>query len=202
MFAMPRDGGMQVKRQLLFIQGAGEGTHDEWDNKLVHSLSQALGPSYEIRYPQMPDEDNPGYDAWKAALEREFVALDDGAVLVGHSLGATVLVNALAEQPPEREFGAIFLIAPPFFGEGGWQSDDLKLPSDLGARLPGGVAVHFYYGLEDETVPLSHIELYEGVVPQAYVFRLPGRDHQLNNDLREVAAAIESLEAESESRLR
>ena len=184
-----------MKHQVLFIQGAGEGTHDEWDNKLVHSVSQALGPDYEVHYPRMPDEDNPGYDAWKATLEREFAALDDGAVLVGHSFGGTVLVNMLAEQPLEREFGAIFLIAPPFFGEGGWPGDDLELPSDLGARLPGGVAVHLYYGLEDETVPPSHIELYARAVPQARVYRLPGRDHQLNDDLREVAAAIESLEA-------
>ena len=24
---------MRVKRQLLFVQGGGKGTHDEWDNK-------------------------------------------------------------------------------------------------------------------------------------------------------------------------
>ncbi|MEP7191263.1 MAG: hypothetical protein ABI903_00175 [Actinomycetota bacterium] len=29
---------MTEDRQILFIQGGGAGTHDEWDNKLVESL--------------------------------------------------------------------------------------------------------------------------------------------------------------------
>ena len=86
-----------VKRQLLFIQGGGAGVHDEWDDKLVESLRRELGPDYEIRYPRMPNEDDPRYAAWKTAIERELAALDDGAILVGHSIGATILVNALAE---------------------------------------------------------------------------------------------------------
>jgi predicted alpha/beta hydrolase family esterase len=186
---------MPVNRQLLFIQGGGAGTHDDWDNQLVESLGRALGSNYEIRYPRMPSEDDPSYTAWKATVEKELAALDDGAILVGHSLGGAVLVKVLAEEPPERQLGAIFLISAPFVGEGGWPADDLKLPRDLGARLPKGVAVHFYYGLEDETAPPSHADLYARAVPQGHVHRLPGRDHQLNNDLREVAAAIESREA-------
>ena len=34
---------MTETRQILFIQGAGEGTYDEWDDKLVDSLRRALG---------------------------------------------------------------------------------------------------------------------------------------------------------------
>jgi len=186
---------MGVKRQLLFVQGGGAGAHDEWDSKLVESLGRELGPDYEIRYPRMPNEDDPSYAAWKATIEREFATLDDGAILVGHSVGATILVNALAEEPSERKFGAIFLIAAPFVGKGGWPGDDLKPPRDLGARLPRGLPIHFYHGLDDETAPPSHAELYARAVPQARVHRLPGRNHQLNDDLKEVGAAIRSLEA-------
>jgi predicted alpha/beta hydrolase family esterase len=193
---------VRVNRQLLFVQGGGTGAHDGWDSKLVESLGRSLGPDYEIRYPQMPNEGDPKYVTWRLALERELAALDDGAILVGHSLGGTMLLNALAERRSEQEFRAVFLISAPFVGEGGWPSDDLRLPRDLGARLPRGVAVHIYHGLEDETAPPSHAELYARAVPQARIHRLPGRDHQLNNDLREVATAIESLEPDSESRSR
>ena len=180
--------------QLLFVQGGGKGTHDEWDNKLVASLQNELGQDYEIRYPRMPDEDDPRYALWKAALERVFGTLRDGAILVGHSVGGTILVKVLAEQLSAREFGALFLIAAPFVGDDGWSADDLQFPPDLGARLPTGVPIHFFHGLADEVAPPSHVELYARAVPQARVHRLPGRDHQLNNDLREVAAAILSLE--------
>ena len=186
---------MTRTRQILFIQGGGVGAHDEWDDKLVESLRRELGDGYEVRYPRMPDEDDPSYARWSAAIRRELADLDDDAVVAGHSVGATILINTLAEQPPERGLGMIVLIAAPFVGEGGWPSDDFELPSDLGARLPQGVRVHVFHGLQDETAPPSHAGRYAQVIPQAQVHRLPGRDHQLNNDLSEVAKAISTSKA-------
>ena len=74
-----------MPHQVLFIQGGGSGAHDEWDNKLVDSLRRELGPDYEVHYPRMPNEADPNYARWKAALEKEFSGLSDGAILVGHS---------------------------------------------------------------------------------------------------------------------
>jgi predicted alpha/beta hydrolase family esterase len=182
-----------MKNQLLFIQGGGANVHDEWDDKLVASLERTLGRGWDIRYPRMPSEDDPHYAAWKPAIEREIAALDDGAILVGHSLGGTMLVNALADQPPEREIGAVVLIAPPFVGQGGWPGEEFATPANLGERLPAEAPVHIFHGDADETAPPAHADLYARAVPQAKVHRLPGRDHQLNNDLAEVAEVIESL---------
>lgn len=181
---------MKVARQILFIQGGGAGVHDEWDHKLVKSLTRELGEEYAVRYPRMPNEGDPSYARWSKAIRREIAALDDDAVLVGHSVGGTIAMNALAEQPPARRPGLIVLIAAPFVGVGGWPGDEFELPSDLGARLPQGVRVLVFHGLEDETAPPSHAELYAHAIPQAEVHRLPDRDHQLNNDLSEVAREI------------
>ncbi|MFG2110995.1 alpha/beta fold hydrolase [Micromonospora chersina] len=181
---------MAGTRQILFIQGGGVGTHDEWDDKLCDSLRQELGDGYEVRYPRMPDEDDLSYARWSAAIRREMAALDGGAVVVGHSVGATILVNALAERPPEQEIRAIVLVAAPFVGAGGWPGDEFELPHDLGARLPQGVPVQVFHGLQDETAPPSHADLYARAIPQAQLHLLPGRDHQLNNDLSEVAKTI------------
>ena len=181
---------MARTRQILFIQGGGAGVHDEWDDKLVESLRRELGSEYEVRYPRMPDEGDPSYARWGTAIRREMAALDDGAVVAGHSVGATILVNALAEQPPDKRLGAIVLIAAPFVGEGGWPTDEFELASDLGASLPPGAQVHVFHGLQDETAPPSHADLYALAIPQAQVHQLSGRDHQLNNDLSEVAEAI------------
>ena len=142
----------------------------------------------------MPDEDDPSYARWSAAIRREMADLDAGAVVVGHSVGATILINALAEQPPVRELGAIVLIAAPFVGEGGWPSDDFEPTSDLGARLPQGVRVDVFHGLQDDTALPAHAALYAQVIPQAHVHLLAGRNHQLNNDLSEVGKAINATE--------
>jgi hypothetical protein len=181
---------MTGTRQILFIQGGGAGAHDEWDDQLVDSLRRELGDHHEVRYPRMPDEDDPSHARWSPVIRREMADLDDGAVVTGHSVGATFLIAALAEQPPERRLGAIVLIAAPFVGRGCWPGDEFELPSNLGARLPHGLRVHVFHGLQDETAPPSHADLYARVIPQAQVHLLRGRDHQLNNDLSEVARTI------------
>jgi predicted alpha/beta hydrolase family esterase len=182
-----------MTNQVLFIQGGGEGVHDEWDNKLVVSLGRELGPDYEIRYPRMPNESDPKYALWKAALKKEFAKLADDAILVGHSIGATILIHALAEEPSDLSLSGIFLIAAPFVGKGGWSSEDIEPIPDLGARLQERWRAYLYHGSDDDTAPFGHVDLYEKAIPQAVVRRLAGRNHQLNEDLSEVAADIRRL---------
>ena len=69
------DDRMTRNRQILFIQGGGAGAHDEWDDKLVDSLRRGLGAGREVRYPRMPDEDDPSYATWSPAIRREMSAL-------------------------------------------------------------------------------------------------------------------------------
>ena len=186
-------GPLNETRHVLFIQGAGERTHDEWDDKLVDSLRRGLGDGYELRYPRMPAEDDPSAETWGPAIAQAMATLEPGAVVVGHSVGGTILIHALAEQPPEREPAAIVLVAAPFVGEGGWPGDEFELSGDLGAHLPRGMQVYVFHGLDDETAPPLHADLYAQSIPQARVHRLPARDHQLNDDLSEVATAIRAL---------
>jgi predicted alpha/beta hydrolase family esterase len=179
-----------MNTQILFVQGGGEGTHDSWDNKLVDSLRKSLGPGYEIRYPTMPDEADPRYAAWKAALRHELSALEPGAILIGHSLGGAILINVLAERSP-GPVKAIVLIAAPFIGAGGWTIEEIE-PAGLAARLPR-VPIFLYHGSADAIVPVAHVELYAEAIPGAHVRRLDGRDHQLNDDLADVARELRAL---------
>jgi len=182
-----------MTKQVLFIQGGGAGAHDDWDCKLVASLTRGLGPGYDIRYPRMPNEGDPSYAAWKTALEREIAALDDAAVLVGHSVGGTILINALAEHTPRQELAGVFLISAPFVGPGGWPSEDIEPKRDLGARLPPATPIYLYHGSKDDTAPCAHVDLYKQAISHAQVRKLEGRDHQLNDDLSEVAADISRI---------
>jgi hypothetical protein len=182
-----------MAKQVLFIQGAGEGVHDRWDDKLVASLEHELGEDYAVRYPRMPGEDNPSYPAWKAALMGEFNSLYDGAILVGHSVGGVILLHVLAEELSVPRFSGLFVVAAPFIGEGGWQSDDIDDRKDLSKCLPPDVPVYFYHGIDDDEVPTAHVHLYANIIPHAVVRTLRHRDHQLNNDMSDVARDIRSI---------
>src|SRR5262245_26164609 len=140
-----------MTNQVLFIQGGGERTHDEWDNNILESLERELGPDYAVRYPRMPHEADPNYAEWNAALKRELASLDEGAFLVGHSIRATMFIRTLAHDPPKLTIGGIFVIAAPFIGDDGWHSADIGPLFDLGAKLSEQTPIYLYHGSEDTT---------------------------------------------------
>jgi len=181
-----------MARQVLFIQGAGEGAHAA-DAALAASLATALGPAYAVRYPPMPAEEDPDDAAWGARIAAELEGMGDSVILVGHSAGAVTLLMFLARSGFGMEkVAGIFLAGAPFFGKGGWHVDGFELPADLGPKLPAA-PIHFYHGDSDEIVPVGHLDLYARAVPQAAIHPLKGRDHQLGGDMSEVAADISAL---------
>ena len=180
-------------KDVLFVQGAGEGAYAA-DAALAESLQSALGAAYRVRYPKMPNEESPDYVSWKSTLVQEISAIGDGATLVAHSAGATILITSLAESGSSVEITGLFLIAPPFIGEGGWSIPDSETTEGVGAKLPQALPIYLYHGRDDDVVPVAHAELYANAIPQAHVRRLDHRDHQLNDDLAEVAADIRTLE--------
>ena len=178
---------------VLFLQGAGAGVHAAWDIHMVESLRRELGPSYVVRYPPMPREEDPRMDQWRAVIEREVASLPPGGVVVGHSFGGTTLIHSLADVSPAPALGALLLIAAPFVGEGGWEMEQIAPRPHLPGRLPADVPIILYHGEADAEVPVAHVDLYAAAIPRARVRRLAGRDHQLNNDVSEVARDIRAL---------
>jgi predicted alpha/beta hydrolase family esterase len=182
-----------MAKQVLFIQGAGEGAFDE-DAKLAANLRQELGPGYQVRYPKMPNEDDASYAAWKRIILDEIEAMGDGAILAGHSVGASVIARVACDGKLPRRIAGIFLVAAPFWHDHEfWHWKEAELPQDASARLPRDVPVFLYHGRNDEIVPFAHVEMYAAMIPQATVHRLDGRNHQLNDDLSEVARDIELI---------
>lgn len=181
-----------MKKQILFVQGGGKGAW-QIDAELVASLRKELGPDYEIRYPRMPYEDDPDATAWKRQLADEIAALGDGAILVAHSIGGTILVDFLAKAKRAKKIAGLFLVAAPFVGEGGWESDAPTSRPDFARGPLSDVPTYLYHGREDQIAPFGHVELYAKALPQAVVRRVDGRDHQLDGDLAVVARDIRGL---------
>lgn len=187
-----------MRTHALFIQGAGQGAYAA-DEKLVASLRQLLGPAYAIQYPAMPHEDDADYALWRVRIASELAAVNDRGLLLGHSVGASMLLKFLAETAVERTIGGIFLLAAPFWGGDGWRYEGftrLALPEGFAARLPEGVPVSLHHSRDNEIVPFAHLGLYARSMPRATLRALDGRRHQLNNDLSEVAGDIRGLQRE------
>jgi predicted alpha/beta hydrolase family esterase len=179
-----------MKRLVLFIHGAGEGAYEE-DGLLAASLQTALGPIYEVRYPKMVNEASPEYADWKPQIASELAALDGEIFLVGHSVGASVLLKYLSEELVEQPVAGLFLLAAPYWGaDEFWSWDEVQLPKDIAAKLAGIPRIFLYHSRDDEIVPIAHLALYAARFPQATIREVDGRGHQFGNDLADIAEDI------------
>jgi len=181
-----------MKRQVLFIHGGGGEAFEE-DEHLVRSLRGALGPDFEVEYPEMPDGAAPEYGKWSARISCELSALDGEVILVGHSLGASILLKHLSEEQVEEPIAGVFLIATPYWETVDWEVTEFELREDFPAALPEDVPIFLYHSRDDEVVPFAHLALYAGRLPRARVREFDDRGHQLGDDLSEVAEDIGKL---------
>ena len=181
-----------MKRRVLIIHGGGQEAYEE-DKKLAVNLQDVLGAAYDVRYPEMPDADSPEYGAWKEQIARELAALDGEVILVGHSLGGSILLKYLSEEEVEKPVAGLFLIAPPYWGADDWEVSEYALQDGFASKLPPELLVFFYHSRDDEVVPFAHLALYREKVAHATFRELDGRGHQLNDDLSEVARDIKGL---------
>ena len=179
-----------MERQVLFIHGGGEGAYEE-DKKLVTNLQEALGTAYDVRYPKMSNTDSP--EAWTDRLASELGTLDSEVILVGHSAGGTILLKYLSEDQIEKSVTGVFLIAPPYFGSGGWEVDENVLENAFASRLPKELPIFFYHSRDDEVVPFEHLSLYTEQLPQAVIRKFNDVGHQFDKNLSDIARDINNL---------
>ena len=180
-----------MKRQLLFVHGGGEGAYEE-GRKMAASLGDALG-GYQAQCPKMPDEDSPQYGAWRDRIASELAELDGEGTLVGHSLGASILLKYISEERTATPIAGAFLVAAPYWGVEDWEVGEYALQEDFASQLLHGLTVFLYHSRDDETVPFAHLALYAEKLPRATVKEFDGRGHQFDDDLSEVARDIGRL---------
>jgi predicted alpha/beta hydrolase family esterase len=181
-----------MKKDVLFIQGSGEKGY-EADAKLAASLQQALGEAYNVHYPPMQTNEAESDFGWPEQIGKEVSHTNSEVILVGHSLGASMLLKFLSENEIKNKIAGIYLISTPFWsGDEDWVKG-LKLKEDFANNLPKNIPIFLYHCRDDEEIPFDHLALYRQKLPQATVREITSGGHQLNNDLAIIAKDIKSL---------
>ena len=149
-------------RKLLFIHGAGVEVDDPQGMPVF--LKRALADRFAVVALQMPEA---GAADWIAELLPLLKALPADAVLVGHSLGGSTLLKAIAEHCPGLNAAGLVLLAPPFWGAPDWDYSEFAPPEGFAAALGEiGTVVHLQ-GRRDEIVDFSHQAMYAAQMPEA-----------------------------------
>jgi len=181
-----------MTKHLIFFHGGGSEEDYEADAKLVDSLKLKLGPGYSVHYPLLPNNGTPELGRRKQ-ISHEISAADDNVFLVGHSLGASMLLACLSEIKIRKKIAAVFLLSTPFWnGDEDWV-EAFKLKPDFAEKIDKKIHLFFYHCHDDEEVPFDQLAIYKQQLPWASFREIPVGGHQLNDDLTIVANDIKSI---------
>jgi predicted alpha/beta hydrolase family esterase len=88
-------------------QGSGPDHWQSW-------LAERLAGGHEVRYPQLPDPDDPRLDAWLSAVDGALTGLPDGGFdVVCHSLSGLLWLHRAARGSAGPAPARVLLAAPP-----------------------------------------------------------------------------------------
>ncbi|PYZ96656.1 hypothetical protein CR205_13225 [Alteribacter lacisalsi] len=183
-----------MKKTVLFIHSGGPQGRREGSSDLAAYLERRLETRFNVVCPKMPNPENPEYIRWKDQLENEWNKLNGDVILVGHSLGGTVLLKYLSEESPNLTISGLFIIASPYWGlDEEWQRKDFILQPDFQDSLPAIPDLFLYHSRDEVIVPFKHHEIYSEKLPQASLRPLEGNQHLFHNGLPILAEDIERL---------
>lgn len=209
-----RFGILGSMKQLVFIHG-GEAYSNEADFKLglesqevdieyttkerwhyVPALQSALGDDWQIIRPGMPCEDNAKYEYWKIWFEKYIPFLQDGVMLVGHSLGAMFLARYLSENELPVRVSKLFLLAVMFTREadhmpGTEDGEYFFVHLDNFAKLDvSAEQIYIVHSKDDPVAPYHHAEQFTAHLPSAELVTFEYKGHFIQERFPELVELI------------
>lgn len=183
--------------EILFIQGAGNVTTEE-ERVIVVALKAKLGVEFTITYPPMPEADYPTYLAWDEVLITNLQSLTGKVILLGHSLGASIILKHFSREPvPDKVIGMV-LLGTPYWKDQSWDVSEYVIEDDFVNNLSKLENIYFYYSLDDEVIPYSHLESYQKLLPQANFRIISGVDHSYHGAIADMIKDLQELASKAQ----
>lgn len=198
-----------MKKQVVIIHGGN--TFDSYDEYLAYLesktlsledlrrsdwkkwLPDALGEEYEVLFPRMPNGNNAKYAEWKILFKKLLPLLNDGVLLIGHSLGGVFLAKFLSEEESPVSIDGLFLIAAPAESSEKESLADFALITDLKKCSDTIPHTFIYHSKDDHIVPFKDALWYREQLPGATFRELDGLGHLNQETFDELLEDIKSV---------
>jgi predicted alpha/beta hydrolase family esterase len=178
---------------VLFIHSAGPQGADQGSDRLLQGLKTSVPGGIDLVAPLMPEPHAPSAEAWIAAVWSAISGIEGDLVLVGHSLGGSTILQALARHGVPGTVGGVVLLSAPFWGEGGWNMAEYALAEDAESALVALPRLIILQGDQDTVVESDHPELYKDLLRSAEIRWLTGVDHEAADAAPSLYAAVHDI---------
>lgn len=157
-------------------------------------LQEKLGKNFRVILPQMPNKKNAKYLEWKIWFDKIVPYLEDGCILIGHSLGGIFLAKYLSEEIVPKKIKALFLVAAPYDDLDFEDSlADFILPAHLGKLIAQVETICIYHSEDDPVVPIADAYKYQKAISKAEVCILKDRQHFNQELFPEIVESIKAV---------
>lgn len=156
------------------------------------SLPEVLGEGYDVFAPVMPNKTNAKFSEWSLWFKKMFPFLEDGVILVGHSLGGMFLAKYLSERTFPRRISALLLVAAPHNHSG--EVEDFMLPASLDGVVRQVGKILLFHSTDDDVVPFSELAVYSEQLPKANATTFTDRGHFNQPEFPELVRCITGIE--------
>lgn len=181
---------MEHKQILFAHSGGSQGAKGEGSFDLITYLKKELPSDVKINAPIIENPEAPTYEMWKDLFDAEFNLITEPLILVGHSLGGSMLLKYLSDEKPKIKVDALFLIGTPFWGEDDWNIAEFVLQADFANELKKIKRIYLYHSNQDSIVPFEHVNIYKKAFPFSTVRVIEGSEHAFKNGLPELVNDI------------
>lgn len=167
--------------QTIFIHGAGlvpDTSHPATYPLLAHLLK--LCP--DLLAPTMPDALDPTPEGWMRGIDGALSSLTEDSILIGHSLGGSMILKWLSEGRPGFRARSFLALAAPFWGMPGWDYDGFRLPEGFAKAASGIDRIILCHAADDSVVAPTHLDRYAAELPSATRILLPDGGHSFEAD--------------------
>lgn len=197
-----------MKKQIVIIHGGDSfDSYEKYLNSLKNwevsletflpkkdwktSLQTELGEDFQVLAPRMPNKQNAKYAEWKIWFERMLPFVQDGVILVGHSLGGLFLAKYLSEKVFPKKIGTLFLVAAPYSDTE--EIGDFALGNSLENVAKQCTDIHLYQSKDDPVVPFNEADRYKKDLPNAQMHIFEDRGHFNQEHFPEIAEEIKKI---------
>ncbi len=141
-------------------------------------LADKLGNNFQVILPQMPNKKNAKYLEWKIWFDKIVPFLEEGCILIGHSLGGIFLAKYLSEETVSKKIKEVFMISAPY-DDADFEDSlaDFILPTNLNKLSEQIQNIYIYHSSDDSVVPVSNFYKYQKALPEAEAILIENRQH-------------------------